>query len=112
MSELASMRVAFLQTNAINESLGLCDLGGHLRAQGVRCRLFLEREEGARLALRLRDFAPDLVVVPCDLLGHQGALRLARRAAASTAAPVLLGGTHPTFFPNVSLPANSFSTID
>jgi hypothetical protein len=84
MSEIANMRVVFLQTNAINESLGLCDLAGHLRAQGVRCRLFLEREEGRHLERKMRGFAPDLVVIPCDLLGHQGALRLARLAGTST----------------------------
>jgi radical SAM superfamily enzyme YgiQ (UPF0313 family) len=95
-------RVAFLQGNAINESLGLCDLAGHLRDRGVATRLFLRREE-RRLPDRLRAFAPHLVVVPCDLLGHNGALALARLAREHGGAPVVLGGTHPTFFPNVVL---------
>ncbi|MCZ7582664.1 MAG: hypothetical protein M5R36_04630 [Deltaproteobacteria bacterium] len=44
---LDGARVAFLQGNAINESLGLTELAGHLKAQGVVGRLFLEREEPA-----------------------------------------------------------------
>lgn len=96
------MKTAFLQENAINESLGLCDLAGTLRDRGVVTRLFLGREE-PRLADALRGFDPDLTVVPCDLLGHNAALRLARTAKASTRGPVILGGTHATFFPNVVL---------
>jgi len=99
-AELAGARVAFLQGNAINESLGLTDLAGHLKAQGVETRLWLQREEKG-LAARLRDWAPQLVVIPCDLLGHNTGLRLAALAKQATDAPVVLGGTHPTFFPNI-----------
>ena len=102
MSARPDDRVAFLQNNAINESLGLCDLAGHLKARGVATRLFLRREERA-LPERLRSFDPRLVVIPCDLLGHNAALGLARMAKSATRAPVVLGGTHPTFFPNVVL---------
>ncbi len=99
-SSPSTARVAFLQGNAINESLGLCDLAGHLRDLGVTTRLLIRREE-RRLADELRAFAPDLVVIPADLLGHNSALALAALAKSATAAPTVLGGTHPTFFPNV-----------
>jgi radical SAM superfamily enzyme YgiQ (UPF0313 family) len=100
MSELTGARVAFLQGNAINESLGVTDLAGHLVAAGVTTRLFIEREE-RDLPANLHAFTPDLVVVPTDLLGHNTGLRLARLAQNASSAPVVLGGTHPTFFPNV-----------
>ncbi len=99
---LGGARVAFLKKNAINESLGLCDLAGRLRDRGVTTRLFLELEE-RRLPARLREFEPHLVVIPCDLMGHNSAQHLARTAKAHTAAPVVLGGVHPTFFPNIEL---------
>lgn len=100
MDDLHGGRVALLQGNAINESLGVSDLAGHLKAQGVTTRLFIEREE-RRLPDALAGFSPDLVVVPTDLLGHNTGLRLARLAKKAVDAPVVLGGTHPTFFPNV-----------
>jgi len=100
--ELKGARVAFLQENAINESLGLCDLAGHLRDLGVVCRLFLSREE-RRLRDVLRRFDPLMCIIPCDLLGHNSALRLAALAKDATGATVVLGGTHPTFFPNIVL---------
>jgi len=102
MAVLKGVKVAFLQENAINESLGLCDLAGHLRDLGVVCRLFLGREE-RRLHDALRRFDPAMCVIPCDLLGHNTALRLAALAKESTGATVVLGGTHPTFFPNIVL---------
>lgn len=98
--KLTGTRVAFLQGNAINESLGLTDLAGHLKALGVETRLWLRREE-KKLAARLRDWKPQLVVIPCDLLGHNTGLMLAAQAKEATNAPVVLGGTHPTFFPNI-----------
>ena len=102
MSDRSGARVAFLQHNGINESLGLCDLAGHLKSLGVATRLFLRREE-RDLPGQLRRFDPALVVIPCDLLGHNAALGLARLAQAAVDAPVVLGGTHPTFFSNVVL---------
>jgi radical SAM superfamily enzyme YgiQ (UPF0313 family) len=105
MTSIDGARVAFLQSNAINESMGLCDLAGHLKAGGVTTRLFLEREE-RRLGDRIVDFAPHLIVIPCDLMGHNTALRLAKKSKEAIDAPVVLGGTHPTFFPNVVLRPN------
>jgi anaerobic magnesium-protoporphyrin IX monomethyl ester cyclase len=102
VNDFLGAKVAFLQNNAINESLGLCDLSGHLTAQGVSTKLFLEREEKNLLG-ELKNFAPNLVVIPCDLLGHNTALRLAHTAKNAVEAPVVLGGTHPTFYQNIVL---------
>jgi radical SAM superfamily enzyme YgiQ (UPF0313 family) len=102
VGEISGLRVAMLQSNAINESLGLCDLSAHLRQRGATTRLFLRRDE-RDLAARLREFAPQLTVVPCDLLGHNAALSLAQFAKRTLGdrAATVLGGTHPTFFSNV-----------
>jgi len=105
MNTLKGVRVAFLQGNAINESPGLYDLAGHLKALGVVTRLFLRNEE-LRISEKVRQFDPELIVIPCDLLGHNNALELARIGKDATGATLLLGGTHPTFFPNVVLRDN------
>lgn len=102
MSALTGARVAMIQENAINESMGLCDLSAHLQNQGAQTRLFLRREEPS-LSRSLRDFQPDMVVIPCDLMGHNSALESAKAAKASVPAPIVLGGTHATFFHNVVL---------
>jgi radical SAM superfamily enzyme YgiQ (UPF0313 family) len=93
------LSVLFLQDNAINESLALCDLAGALGADGHRCRLLLEDEE-PDLEGQIAGVDPALVIVPCGVAGHETALRLARRARrAAPGATVLLGGTHVTFDP-------------
>lgn len=102
MSQLVGAKVLFLQNSAINESVALYDLAGYLKSLGVITRLFLSHEE-RRLSDKIKEFAPDMVVVPCDLLGHNSALELARIAKEATGATVVVGGTHPTFYPNVVL---------
>ncbi len=96
----APFPVLFLQDNAINESLALCDLAGVLESQGHPTRLLLDDEEpDLHAAIRAAD--PALVVVPSGVGGHQTARRLAQ--AARIAAPrafVLMGGTHATFDPS------------
>lgn len=102
MKEISDSSVLFLQGRSINESLGLCDLAGHLKKLGARTGLFIKDEE-RHLPEKIRDFAPDMVVIPCDLLGHNAALDLARTAKKVSSATVVLGGTHPTFFHHVVL---------
>lgn len=102
---LAGARVAIIQENAINESMGICDLAGFLGSKGVSTRLFLRREE-PELGRELKTFRPDMVVVPCDLMGHNSALQSAREAKQAVDTTVVLGGTHPTFFHNIVLQPN------
>lgn len=103
MTNIAGAKVLFLQNNAINESIALCDLAGYLKARKVITRLFLSWEEKVKLPAKIKEFSPDLVVIPCDLLGHNSALELARISKSACDAPVVLGGTHPTFYPNIVL---------
>lgn len=96
----AAISVLFLQDNAINESLALCDLAGVLREDGHAPLLLLEDEE-PDLEAAIARANPALVVVPSGVGGHEVARRLARRAkAAAPHSTVLLGGTHATFAPD------------
>jgi anaerobic magnesium-protoporphyrin IX monomethyl ester cyclase len=96
------MRVLFVQDSGINESLALTELSAVLKRDGHQTRLLLSDEE-PRLDDAIRAWDPQLAVLPCALRGAGIALSLA--SAVRRASPgcfVLLGGTHPTFSPEIA----------
>ena len=60
------MRVVFLQDTAVNESLALTELSAVLKAAGHTTRLYLGDEEPDLDAL-LREYAPELAIIPCHV---------------------------------------------
>ncbi len=96
------MRILIVQDNGINESLALTEASALLGARGHHRRLVITREEPDLEAV-MRGYQPDMVVVPGSILARGFALSIARRARACSAAPVVLCGTLPTFFPKVAL---------
>jgi radical SAM superfamily enzyme YgiQ (UPF0313 family) len=95
------MRVLFIQDNGINESLALCELSALLKAHGHETAVLLEREE-RDLDAAIEAFAPDWFLIPCSILAHTWALGIARRIRARfPGRPVIFGGTHPTFYPEI-----------
>lgn len=93
------MNILFLQDNAINESLALCDLSGVLLAAGHRTRLLLGDEE-RHLDSEILAFRPKLCVLPCSVAGHVWPLAAAERVKRLLPeCVVVLGGTHVTFSP-------------
>jgi anaerobic magnesium-protoporphyrin IX monomethyl ester cyclase len=96
------LNVMFLQDNGINESLGVTDLAAVLTAEGHRVELVLGDEE-KNLRRRLRASAPDLVVVPCPVAGHERALSDAQLVKELHPDCVtVLGGTYATFSPDLA----------
>lgn len=96
----SAISVLFLQDNAINESLALCDLAGVLQADGHATLLLLEDEE-TDLEASISKLNPALVVVPSGVGGHETARRLVQRAReAAPGTTILMGGTHATFAPD------------
>lgn len=94
------MKIVFVQDNGINESLALCELSVCLKAAGHETALFLEREERDLMGA-IHAFAPDWFLIPCSILAHNWALGMARKLRAEFSKPVILGGTHPTFYPEI-----------
>jgi radical SAM superfamily enzyme YgiQ (UPF0313 family) len=95
------MKVLFIQDNGINESLALCELSALLKAHGHETAVLLEREE-RDLEAAIDAFVPDWFLIPCSILAHTWALGMARRIKARyPGKPVILGGTHPTFYPEI-----------
>ena len=87
--------------HSINESLALCELSALLKAHGHRTAVLLEREE-RDLHAAVDVFDPDWFLIPCSILAHTWALDMARRIKARhPGRPVIFGGTHPTFYPEI-----------
>jgi len=97
---MTNPRIAFLQSNGINESLALTELSATLRENGRETRLFLTGED-RRFCEAVRRYDPQIVILPCDIMGHNWALRTARRLKAEVSAPVVFGGVLPTFYPEI-----------
>ena len=93
-------RVAFVQRLAF-EFIGTAQLAAVLRQGGHRVAVFIAHraDDAASAAL---GYEPDVLCFSCTTGAHRWCLSVARRvkdARASTL--VLLGGPHPTFFPEI-----------
>ena len=94
------MKVLFLQDNGLSESLGICTLSAILKLGGHDVQLLIEREE-KDLAGEMRRIDPDIVGFSCTTGQHWHALQMAQRVKAWTNAFTIMGGSHPTFCPDV-----------
>jgi anaerobic magnesium-protoporphyrin IX monomethyl ester cyclase len=97
-----SLRIAFVQARAVDESLALCDLAGALLDAGHRPRLFLDKHE-KKLGAAVRRFDPDLVVVQAAILAEPWLTDVVQRLPSTP--PTILVGTGVTFEPDVLLRA-------
>jgi radical SAM superfamily enzyme YgiQ (UPF0313 family) len=90
-------RVVFLQ-NIWHEQLGIESLSAHLKASGHECELLIE---GAvrDLPARLKQHRPDLVALSVTTGLHPWAFEMAARVKHVLRVPVIMGGPHPTFYP-------------
>lgn len=96
------MRIVFLQDTAVNESLALTEVSAVLKQAGHTTRLYLGDEEPDLPAL-LRDYDPDLAIIPCHVAGHLVALGFADLVKqVKPSCVVAMGGTHVTFDPGLA----------
>ncbi len=95
------MRLAVIQSRAVDESLALADLSGALLDRGHRPRLFLDRHE-PRLAAVVRRWDPELLIVQAAMLGEPWLMDVLGRLPSI---PVVLVGTGITFEPELLLRA-------
>jgi radical SAM superfamily enzyme YgiQ (UPF0313 family) len=93
------LKVAFLQ-HTWDDNLGILQLCANLKANDHSCEIFLE-ERG--WLTRVIDFAPDITAYSCTTGQHRHALQtiadLDKKAGRHI--PTIMGGPHPTFFPEV-----------
>ncbi len=101
------MKILFIQDNAINESLALTELSAFLKSKYYVCELLIAKE--AKIIFKkIESFAPELLIFPCSLSGHnlwvlEKAKEIKRRWKQI---PIVLGGIYPTLFPDIILNEN------
>ena len=96
-----SVRILFIQDNALDESQALVELAAFLGGQGHDCNLLLDRVE-RDITASARSYDPALIVVACSMLNHWwGRDVSARLHHALKQTPIIIGGTAPTVFPEL-----------
>lgn len=93
------MRILFLVHDAITIPLGISYLSAILRARGHQVSVLALGDR--HLMEKARNANPGLVAFGCTTGFHRHYLERARQLKEATGAPLLMGGAHPTFFPEV-----------
>jgi anaerobic magnesium-protoporphyrin IX monomethyl ester cyclase len=92
-------KVLFLQ-NIPFEYMGPMYLSALLKQHGHRCRLIILSEHKNYLD-EINEYNPDLIAFSTMTGPHSWVLKTADRIKKNFNKPVILGGPHPTFFPEV-----------
>lgn len=93
------MRILFVQKDAF-VNLGLMYLSSYVKKDGHDTDLIIDslcKDTVAEVKL----FNPDLIAFSCTTGIHTWAISLARKLKAALNVPIVFGGAHPTFFPEV-----------
>lgn len=93
------MKILFLQKDTMVR-ISVMLLSASLKEDGHECELLMEASEhdlvGSAVAL-----APDVIAFSCITGGHEWVLDTARRLKERTDVPIIIGGPHATFFPEI-----------
>ncbi len=93
-------RLLFLQEVAF-EYVGVMCLSAYVKSKGHRCDILIETEEGKRFYDKIRDFRPDVAAFSAMTGFHSHYLKVAEKLKETLAVPVIFGGPHATFFPEM-----------
>ncbi|MFH1734072.1 MAG: radical SAM protein [bacterium] len=91
-------RVLFLQTIQF-EFTGVMYVSAYLKRAGHQVDLYLESEEGEDFYRKIKEFQPDLIAFSAMTGDHVRSLQIAEKVKEMMDVPTLMGGPHPTFFP-------------
>ncbi len=89
--------ILFLQSDWL-EHLGPLYLSAFLKSQGLDAGLVISRSP-KKIMAEINRVQPDLLGISLASAGKRSALELLERIKALSQTPVVLGGPHPTFFP-------------
>lgn len=92
-------KLLFLQ-NLPFEYIGPMSISALLKKHGHDCRLFVLSEHRNYLQ-ELTDYNPDLIGFSTMTGPHKWVLKIASEIKKKINKPILLGGAHPTFFPEI-----------
>jgi len=94
------MRVLFIQNNGIQESIGIANLSGILKANGHQTDLLLVSHTPDLIGA-IRKFDPGLIAFSALTGVHRSLETLATRIKRELALPIIVGGPHPTYSPDM-----------
>ncbi|HTI37008.1 MAG TPA: radical SAM protein [Vicinamibacterales bacterium] len=94
------MRVLFIQNNGIQESIGVANLSGILKANGHSTDLLLVSHTTDLLGA-IRRYDPGLIAFSALTGVHHSLEKLATRIKRELSIPIIVGGPHPTYSPDM-----------
>ncbi len=94
------MKVLFLQENAYNESIGVACLSSCLKKNGHVVDLIAQSEE-KNFFDKINTFSPDIIAFSCTTDMHNWVLETVKKCKKILPAKIILGGPHPTCFPEI-----------
>ena len=92
-------RIAFINEDLFFR-LGVALIIALLKKHNHVCEVFLERGE-RDLLKKVEEFSPDILAFSCTSGEHNWVIETAKKLKKRLKIPVLLGGPHPTFFPEI-----------
>ena len=92
-------RLLFIQDNGVNENLGVMSIAGMLRARGHEADLILTDEHPKNYLDLIAGYKPDLIAFSFMTGNREWAFATARALKEKFATPIIMGGVHPTLFP-------------
>ncbi len=93
------MKITFLQQDSFVK-IAVEQLSAMLKSRGHHCDLFIESGEKQFLESAFAS-SPDLFAFSCTTGGESWVNGIAAEIKKQTSTPVIVGGPHPTFFPQM-----------
>jgi len=93
-------RLLFLQEVAF-EYVGVMCISAYVKSKGHTCDILIESEEGDAYFDKIMDFQPDVIAFSAMTGFHNHYLEVATRVKEEIGVPVIFGGPHATFFPEM-----------
>jgi anaerobic magnesium-protoporphyrin IX monomethyl ester cyclase len=94
------MKVLFIQNNGIQESIGVANLSGILKARGHETDLLLVSHTPDLMGA-IRKYDPGLIAFSALTGVHHSIQRLALQIKRQFHIPIIVGGPHPTYSPEM-----------
>jgi len=92
------MKIAFLEYSLLYESIAFANLMGVLKANKYEYKLFVISEE-KDLIKSLKEYDPDIICLTACTGPHPMSFKIAKFIKDNMQTTILLGGPHPTIFP-------------
>ncbi len=93
-------RLLFLQEVAF-EYVGVMCLSAYVKSKGHECDILIQSEEKKLFWDKVRSYKPDVVAFSAMTGFHTTYLKMAEEVKRTIGTPVIFGGPHATFFPEV-----------